>query len=226
VSETRRERHRRELVDDIRDEARRQLEQGGASAVSWRGIARAVGMSPASLYTYFDGLDALFTDLLLESYGSLAAAVRSGVGAFGDGPPADRLLAGPLAYRHWALAHRGEFNLIFTDQIPGYAAAPGGATVDAQVAVFEPMARAMAEAAGRRATADPRHASDGDVERFLGLWGIFHGLTSLEVNHHLDWVDAARVYERRVRWAIESLGLPAASPALARRFRTWASANA
>jgi AcrR family transcriptional regulator len=45
--ETRRERHRRELVDEIRDEARRQLEAGGAASVSWRAIARCVGMRPA-----------------------------------------------------------------------------------------------------------------------------------------------------------------------------------
>jgi hypothetical protein len=85
------------------------------------------------------------------------------------------------------------------------------------------MADAMAEAAGQPTASDPRTLSGSDVERFLGLWGTFHGLTSLEVNHHLDWVDASRVYERRVRWAIDALGLPAAKPGLARRFRTWTS---
>jgi AcrR family transcriptional regulator len=221
--ETRRERHRRELVDEIRDEARRQLEAGGAASVSWRGIARSVGMSPAALYTYFDGLHALFTDLILESYGSLGAAVRRAVDAFADAPVGDRLLVGPLAYRRWALTHRGEFNLIFTDQLPGYAAEPGGPTIDAQVAVFTPMADVMAEAVGRRARRDPRQSSADDIERFLGLWGTFHGLVSLEVNHHLDWTDAPRLYQRRVRWAIEALGLPPAGTGVVKRFEQWAA---
>ena len=221
MTETRRDRHRRELVDEVRSEARRQLEAGGAAAVSWRGIARSVGLSPAALYTYFDGLHALFTDLIIESYGSLSRAIDDALAAFGPAPAGDRLLVGPLAYRHWALTHRGEFNLVFTDQLPGYAAEPGGPTVDAQVAVFAPMAAVMGEASGRRRPLDPRSASADDIERFLGVWGTFHGLTSLEVNHHLDWVDAARVYERRVRWALDALGMPPASSGLVRRFSRW-----
>ena len=211
MSETRRDRHRRELVDDIRDEARRQLEAGGAASVSWRAIARSVGMSPAALYTYFDGVNALFTDLIVQSYGSLARAIDEAITAFATAPVGDRLLVGPLAYRHWALDHRGEFNLVFTDQLPGYAAEPGGPTVDAQVSVFAPIAAVMAEAAGRERRIDPRNAGAEDIERFLGFWGTFHGLTSLEVNHHLEWTDAARVFERRVRWAIAALDLPAAT---------------
>src|SRR6056297_3097961 len=77
--ETRRARHRRELVDDVCDEARRLLAEGGAGSVTWRGLARAVDMSPASLYTYFESLDDLFTELILRSYRSLATATEAGV---------------------------------------------------------------------------------------------------------------------------------------------------
>ncbi|MCU0260324.1 MAG: TetR/AcrR family transcriptional regulator [Ilumatobacteraceae bacterium] len=211
TAEPRRVRQRRVLVDDICDEARRQLEAGGAGAVSWRGIARAVGMSPASLYTYFESLDALFTELLLRSYSSLAAAVAEALDAFSRAPVGDRLLVGPLAYRRWALTHRGEFNLIFTDQLPGYAAAPGGPTVDAQVAVFGPMVATISEAVGTP-------PADSDL---VGLWGTFHGLTSLEVNHHLDWVDAGEVFEREVRARLAAQGLPTAAHDLTSRFAAW-----
>ena len=66
------------------------------------------------------------------------------------------------------------------------------------------MAMALARACGDE-EADLRDESD--FEEFFGLWGLFHGLTSLEVNHHLDWIDSGRLYERRVRWYFEQLGV-------------------
>jgi AcrR family transcriptional regulator len=223
VAETRRAQQRRQLVDEITAEARRQLEAGGPAGVSWRSIARHVGLSPASLYTYFASLDELFTELLLRSYGALAAATTEALAAFADTPVGDRLLVGPLAYRRWALEHRAEFNLVFTDQIPGYAAEPGGPTVDAQVAVFRPMAATLAEArgVGREALGDDP-ARSPELETSLGLWGLFHGLTTLEVNHHLDWLDAAAVFEGRMRAALDAACLPAAAADTARRFERWA----
>ncbi len=202
---SRRERQRRELIDELCAEAARQLAVGGAGSVTWRGLARAVGMSPASLYTYFDSLDALFTELILRTYASLAAATRAGVEHFAD--PADRMLAGIHAYRHWALTHRAEFNLIFTDQLPGYTAEPGGATVDAQVAVFEPLIEAARQ-----------FDADGSPTAMLGVWGMFHGLVSLEVNHHLDWLDAAPQFDLHVRNALEEMGFPSPSTDVAAVF--------
>jgi len=205
VPESRRERQRRELVDELCAEAARELAAGGAGSVTWRGLARAVGMSPASLYTYFDSLDALFTELILRTYASLAAATRAGVEKFDD--PADRLLSGIHAYRHWALMHRAGFNLIFTDQLPGYTAEPGGATVDAQVAVFEPLIDVI-----RRFDADASPTS------MLGVWGMVHGLVSLEVNHHLDWLDAGAQFDLHVRRSLDTIGVPSPSTDVAASF--------
>lgn len=225
VPERRRDRQRRELIDEICTVARRQLAEGGVAAVSWRGIAREVGMGPASLYTYFSSLEALFTELIVRSFRSLADAVTRAIAALAGAPVGDRLLAGPLAYRAWALAHPQEFNLVFTDQLPGFVAAPDGPTVDAQTAIFRPMAATVVEARiaqGRRGDpgADPiETATPEDLADFIGLLGLFHGLTSLEVNHHLDWIDAPRVVEDRVRAAIAAIGLPAAAADTAERLR-------
>lgn len=221
--ERRRDRQRRELIDEICAAARRQLAEGGAAAVSWRGIAREVGMGPASLYTYFPSLEALFTELILRSFRSLADAVTRAIAALASAPVGDRLLAGPLAYRAWALEHPQEFNLVFTDQLPGFVAAPDGPTVDAQTSIFRPMATTIMEARiqhGRPGDpgADPIEiATPEDLAEFVGLFGLFHGLTSLEVNHHLGWIDAPSVFEARVRHAIAALDLPAAAPDTADR---------
>jgi len=217
ATEGRRARQRRELLAAIEAEARRQLEDGGAGNVSMRAIARAVGLGPASLYTYFDSLDDIFTLLLLSSYESLASATAAAVEAFAGDPPADRAFAGILAHRRWALAHRNEFNLLFTDILPGYAAPPGGPTVDAQVQVFRPLIDALTELG----PTDP----DLTVEQAsIVVWCAIHGAVALEVNHHLDWIDdPATTHETTVRRALASIGAPAPAKSLRKRFGRWAA---
>ena len=221
--EGRRARQRRELLAAIEAEARRLLEEGGAGNVSMRAIARAVGLGPASLYTYFDSLDDIFTLLLLSSYKSLAAATATAVEAFADDPPADRAFAGILAHRRWALAHRNEFNLLFTDVLPGYAAPPGGPTVDAQVQVFQPIVDALTELGPTQP--DPTEPDLTVEQASIVVWSAFHGAVALEVNHHLDWIDdPAAAHETTVRRALASIGAPAPAKTLRTRFDRWAAA--
>lgn len=196
-TETRREKQRRVLIDDILDAARSQLEEGGSAAVSLRGISRAVGMSAPSLYTYFPSLSHIFTELIVQSFESLAVAVNDAVELVAGESLEQRLLAGPRAYRAWATANPQHFNLVFFDQITGYKAPSDGPTVEAQVAVLQPIAiqYAEAQAIDIESLASPGDALDG----FLAWWGAFHGLVALEVNHHLDWVDPGKVFERRLQ---------------------------
>jgi len=215
-NEGRRARQRRELLADIDVVARRLLDEGGATNVSMRAIARGVGLGPASLYTYFEGLDDVLTMLLLSSYRSLAEATAAAADAFADDPPADRVFAGILAYRRWALDHRNEFNLIFTDQLPGYEATPAGPTVDAQLAVFQPILDALTEIA----PTDPHLTL---LEMGIVMWTAFHGAVTLEVNHHLDWLpDTAAFQEIAIRRALAAAGLPEPSRDLGLRFDHWA----
>ena len=175
-------------------------------------------MGPASLYTYFASLDELFTELLVQSYKRLSDTIGSVVASFEESPVGDRLLVGPLAYRRWALDNPAQFNLIFTDQIPGYEAPVDGPTVDAQVAVFLPMVEIYAEALGVPFEPDMVGDPGSYRNQFLGLWGTFHGLTMLEVNHHLGWVDASSLFEERLRWEFAQVGLPAADPKIVQSF--------
>lgn len=182
---SRRAQQQAELRADIVRVALAQLDAGGASAVTWRAIAREVGVGASTLYTYFDGIDALFTALLVDAYGDLADAVRTAA----DHAPKDprrQLTAGLRAYRAWAVANPSRFNLIFTDVLPGYAAPPGGPTVDAQVQALAPIAEAAAALLGRP-DPDVRTWSAAHRHLALGLWAQIHGLTMLEINHHLQW---------------------------------------
>lgn len=150
-------------------------------------------MNPASLYTYFENLDDVFTQVILESFGRLGDALQASAAEHSDEPPTERLIASALAYRQWALDHPAEFNLVFTDQIPGYAAPPDGPTVAAQDAIFGPFIDAVAELMG-----NPPDDVDADAASFVrtqdpvgpvGLWAMMHGLVMLEINHHLPFID-------------------------------------
>lgn len=216
AKEGRRSSQRRELLAQIEQHARQMLEEKGASSVTMRAIARAVGMAPASLYNYFDSLDDVFTMLLLSSYKSLAEATSAAVIAFAKAPPCDRAFVGILAHRRWALEHRNEFNLVFTDQLPGYSAPLGGPTVTAQIEVFRPIIDAFDELITQ--------SNLTPIEMNIFVWSTFHGAVSLEVNHHFDWLDdTAYLHDKIVRNALVGLGLPQPSKTIRKRFERWAA---
>ncbi len=167
------------------DTALRQLDEGGPSAVNWRALARAVGVSPSTLYTYFENLDALHTELIVEIYSELADEVARGVDAGAD--PSVRVRQAMAGYRRFATRLPARFTLVFTDVLPGYAAPAGGPTIEAQSAVLRPMAAALAELAGEERS-DIATWSAANRSRAIGAWSQLHGFVSLEANHHLDWL--------------------------------------
>lgn len=194
TTETRRQRLRRELTAEVILSARRQLSEGGRSGVTWRGIARSVGVNPASLYTYFASLDEVFTAVITDSFERLGAAMQCAANDRANLPPLERLTELALAYRRWALDHSAEFNLIFTDQLPGYAAPPDGPTVAAQSAIFTPFATALAEVMGfdpSEVVMDPASPASrpDDLSALVGLWATMHGGVMLEINNHLPFLD-------------------------------------
>ena len=192
----RRAQQREELVADIKAAALAQIADGGATAVSWRGIAAEVGMNPASLYTYFPSLHDLYTALIADGFGALGAELADAVRTAGP-DRSDRALAWARAYRLWARRHPSWFNLCFTDVLPGYEAPPGGPTVEAQRSMFEPL------------LGDLPSSPDGpDLTTGVAFWAAVHGATTLEVNHHVHsgWADVDGTFERTVEVAVGALG--------------------
>lgn len=200
---TRTQRQRLELVAEILQVARDQLEEGGPNAVSLRGVARTVGMSAPSLYTYFPSVAHLYTELIAQSYTALAGAISNALRKHANAEPPVRLVAGARAYRRWAIAHRQQFNLIFFDQISGYEAPRGGPTVEAQTMALRPIAASYAATLG--CDLEELSADDALLDEFLAWWGAFHGIVALEVNHHLDWRDPERIFERHLARSVAHL---------------------
>jgi AcrR family transcriptional regulator len=110
----RRERLRAATIAEIKQAAREQVAAGGVSAISLRGVARAMGMTPSALYRYFDSHDVLVDELVADAFASLAEALEAAYAAAADDPqPARRWLRLARSYRRWAREHQTEYTLLF-----------------------------------------------------------------------------------------------------------------
>ena len=100
AQQLRRERLRREMIDEIIGAARLLLEKDGASAISVRAIARQVGVTAPAIYRYYPSLDALMNALRESVISELCAALESA-----------RDQSGGMAvqFRGWALDHPASF---------------------------------------------------------------------------------------------------------------------
>jgi AcrR family transcriptional regulator len=224
---TRRERLRAELVESIKEAALAQLEAGGPSAVSLRGIAREIGVSPAAIYGYFDSLDDLFTALITDGFNDQADAIETAVDAHADAPIGTRMFEGLRAYRRFALDNAALFRLLYFAPVPGYEAPEDAPSMTAALRVTVPYLRILAEGWASGELAPPPHGPVVDTSKFeerFGLaltsdqlrsatecWGEFHGLVALELNGaiHESWTDPGELYESNMRAMITRMGMTA-----------------
>jgi AcrR family transcriptional regulator len=125
ASLTARERVRAELTSEIKEIALAQLASSGGAALSLRAIAREMGMASSALFRYFHNRDALLTELIIDSYSSLAEAAEAAEDRVHEESVEVRWMAICHGVRGWAVTHLHEYALIFGSPIPGYAAPPG-----------------------------------------------------------------------------------------------------
>jgi AcrR family transcriptional regulator len=215
VTATRRERQRAATIEEIKNAALEQMAAEGSSSLSIRGIARAIGMSPAGLYRYFDGLDDLITALIADAYNDLADYVEE---ASLEGTPRRRLGEAMVAYRRWCLDHPNRFLLLYGTPIPGYEAPEGGPTEQASRRIGEVFFAIVKEAWDRGELVVPRQVRPVDalarefagalapglppelMAMYISTWAHFHGLVTLEILNQLRWIypDAGDFYRGEV----------------------------
>ena len=117
-----RQRVRAAVSADIVAEARRQLAEVGAGALSLRAVARELGMASSAVYRYFPSRDDLLTALIVEAYEVLGEVAETA--ALTAGPVAGRWRAVCRSIRTWAFEHPHEYVLLFGSPVPGYQAPP------------------------------------------------------------------------------------------------------
>src|SRR4051812_40311512 len=118
-----RARARIEVTAAIKDEARKQLAEDGATKLSLRAVARELGMVSSALYRYFPSRDDLLTALIVDAYDAVGEAAEHALAKQRKAAsPAARWIAVCRAVRAWALAHPHEYALIYGSPVPGYTA--------------------------------------------------------------------------------------------------------
>lgn len=181
------------------------LSTEGPAAVSLRKIATDVNTSTTAVYSLFGGkpalLDALY-DEAFSRFGAHLAAVP-----ITDDPVEDLLQIG-LAYRRSALEDPHFYSVLYSKVVE-----PTKEMSRAAGRTFAPVINAV-----RRAVEQGVYLAVDPEQIAMSMWGIAHGLVSLELNGNLpQGVDAAATYELALRahgrgWLAESGEAAAAKP--------------
>lgn len=222
-----RARARAELLADVSSVARRHLAASGAPGLSVRAIARDLGLASSALYRYYPSRDALLTQLIIESYDELGAAVEEAESACDRADPAGRYRTAAHAVRDWARANPNEYALIYGSPVPGYAAPedtidPAGrvaAVLAAVLADVDPEQLALRTpdvlpAALRRQLELMSAALDADIDERTLLVGVTHwaqlfGMISFELfgTFTNTFDDADDVFAASIELGLVALGL-------------------
>lgn len=144
--------------------ARLLSELGGEQGLTIRGVARAAGIAPASIYQHFADKAALVKGLIAYDYEQLAAAMIAAEGQWPEDAVLERLRGLMKAYCRFALDSPGHYRLMINNRpAPTVDRAPLLAILRLVIAAFE-----RCEQAGVRLRRPPRAAA---VAVFVGTHG-------------------------------------------------------
>jgi AcrR family transcriptional regulator len=219
-----RARVRAELMQEIKDEARRQMAQEGASSLSLRAISRHLDMVSSGIYRYFKSRDELLTALIVDAYEAIGRAVEQADARCERADFAGRWGACCHAVRDWALAHPHEYALIYGSPVPGYRAPeetspPASRVALALVAIIReaaasgrlrmPLLAEMSPAMSTSATVEAARLGaigfngvpDDAIIRSLTAWTQLFGAVSFEVFGRIADIveDIDAVFDQSVR---------------------------
>jgi AcrR family transcriptional regulator len=212
---TRRELVQERTIGDIKRIALRQIEEGGAGSISMNAIARELGMTGPALFRYVPNRDALLTDLVVEAYEDLAAALERDMTS-ADPRMAEAILRQQAAsLRAWALDNPQRYLFIFGTPVPGFHP-PEHRTAPAAMRLLASAITPLVPLAPERwePSDDPfdreleAWAATSDIPAMPGRllrqafqsWTRLHGVLSLEIVGHFTarLPDPAKLYQAEV----------------------------
>ncbi len=170
----------------ILDAAHQLLAAGGPQALRVREIAEAANCTTMTVYSRFGGKDGVVEAMYVDGFRRFTVALQAGLGGEAD----DQAFQMGIAYRTWALANPGSYQIMFTEAVPGFA--PSEEASGIALASFGVLVGAV-----QRAQQDGFLQPGDPTEIAWALWGMTHGLVMLELacmkpNH--SEADAADVY--------------------------------
>jgi AcrR family transcriptional regulator len=147
------------------------LRKDGHAALTVRRVAERAGCSTIGVYTWFGGKDGLVDAILVDGYRSFALALRRSKPIPG---PLGGLVGQARAYRTWAMKHPTSYRVMFMQAVPGHS--PGVEAAAEGLVAYETLLREVQreQLSGSIAESD----ADGVA---LTVWGLVHGLVSIEL---------------------------------------------
>ena len=147
------------------------LRDEGHSSLTVRHVAARAGCSTIGLYTWFGGKDGLVDAILLDGFRRFADALAR---ARPRKSPLGTLLGQAIAYRRWALDNRTSYEVMFMGAVPGHVASD---EIQVVGLLAYDLLRNEVVAAQERGEI---HEDDADSVA-MAMWGLVHGLVSLEI---------------------------------------------
>lgn len=150
------------------------LRERGATGVTVRSVADALGVSRQVVYTQFGSFAGLIDELYRIGFERLRCAGPvlddSVVGV-------DRVVAHAFAYRTFALANPELYQVMFERPFRTYSPLRSSQTV--ALAAFNPLVQVVA-ASARRSVEEARHVA-------FTLWAAMHGVVHLELQGYFTF---------------------------------------
>jgi AcrR family transcriptional regulator len=190
------ERLREEIIDATE---RLLIEKGDQDAVSIRGVADAVGVTPPSIYLHFADKNELIFAVCERHFARFDAILQEARASETD--PVQSLLACGRAYVRFGLENPEHYRILFMTK-PEQTPESWTAEKVMGSAAFEHLVEAVAlaiDAIGMEPKPDPVFVS-------ISLWSITHGITSLLLTHpNFPWPDQEQLIEYVLRMPVEGL---------------------
>ena len=231
LSEERRARQRREVIEEIKGIARQQLAVDGPASLSLSRIARAMGWTTPALYRYFPNRDALINGLVLDSFEDLGLETEKALRDIEKEDIEARYMAFVTTYRRWSLRHPQDYVLMHGAAYPGYTA-PISQILEASMGSLRPFVELLQDAQAVGRLQIPRSYLEGaasilhDVDpleikaihselpsylvtlAYL-VWLQIHGLVWEEISGHLPSAlfENGRLFEIQARTVGQTYGL-------------------
>jgi AcrR family transcriptional regulator len=169
------------------------LEEGGASDLSLRGVARRAGVAPSAPYRHYPDRDALLSAVAAVGYRELAEQLAT---AHPSPSTPDDLAAVAVAYVEFARRRPALFRVMFGSPCDRDSSERAAATAAISAYVGAIVERAFPQ---------------GDKEALsTAIWALVHGLAFLHLDGKLDSSDPSGVASR-VRASVHALIAASAS---------------
>jgi AcrR family transcriptional regulator len=163
------------------------LEEGGATALSLRAVARRAGVSPAAPYRHYADREALVSAVAVVGYRELAERLAAAHPAPSN---PDQLADVAVAYVRFASERPALFRIMFGELCDRDNDERVAATAAVTLYLQEIVARCFPDS-------DPAALAPA-------IWALVHGLAFLHLDGKLDAADPA-IVDARVRGAVEAL---------------------